>query len=107
MKQNLIRATELIGKALEPNRLQQPEFVFTKRQELVNHMLVGGGDSCQSSHLHSICISAVHNSPYSMFHSFHELMNSINWPACHFMGIHSSAGRALQRVRRGHGSESH
>lgn len=39
VKQNLIRATELIGKALEPSRLQQPEFVFTKRQELVNHML--------------------------------------------------------------------
>ena len=35
------------------------------------------------SHL-SICISAVHNSPYSMFHSFHGLMNSINWPACHW-----------------------
>lgn len=40
VKQNLIRATELIGKALEPSRLQQPEFVFTKRQEFVNHMLV-------------------------------------------------------------------
>lgn len=39
VKQNLIRVTELIGKALEPSRLQQPEFVFTKRQELVNHML--------------------------------------------------------------------
>ncbi|KAK2550462.1 Maestro heat-like repeat-containing protein family member 1 [Acropora cervicornis] len=39
VKQNLIRATELIGKALEPSRLQQPEFVFTKRQEFVNHML--------------------------------------------------------------------
>ena len=33
------------------------------------------------SHLHSTCISAVHNSPYSMFHSFHGLMNSINWSA--------------------------
>lgn len=40
VKQNLIRATELIGKALEPSRLQQPEFVFTKRQELIQHMLV-------------------------------------------------------------------
>lgn len=39
VKQNLIRATELIGKALEPGRLQQPEFIFTKRKELINHML--------------------------------------------------------------------
>lgn len=39
VKQNLIRATELIGKALEPSRLQQPEFTFTKRKELINHML--------------------------------------------------------------------
>ena len=26
-----------------------------------------------------ICISAVHNSPHSMFHTFHGLMNSTNW----------------------------
>ena len=30
-----------------------------------------------------------------MFHSFHRLMNSINWPACHCMGLHSLDGRAL------------
>ena len=57
----------------------------------------------RASHLHSICISAVYNSPHSMFHSFHGLMNSINWPACHCMGLHSSDGRALQRERIGHG----
>ena len=34
------------------------------------------------------------------------LMNSINWPACHCMGLHSSNGRVLQRDRRGHGFES-
>ena len=33
------------------------------------------------SHVHFICISAVHNSPHSMFHSFYGLINSINWPA--------------------------
>ena len=48
--------------------------------------------------LHSICISSVHNSPHSMFHSFHGLMNSINWPACHCMGLPSSDDRALQRT---------
>ena len=48
VKQNLIRATELIGKALEPGRLQQPEFIFTKRKELINHMLVGSGEDCKS-----------------------------------------------------------
>lgn len=45
VKQNLIRATELIGKALEPSRLQQPEFTFTKRKELIDHMLVGSEDN--------------------------------------------------------------
>ena len=45
VKQNLIRGTELIGKALETSRLQQPEFTFTKRKELINHMLVGPEDS--------------------------------------------------------------
>ena len=34
---------------------------------------------------------------HSVFHSFHGLMNSINWPACHRIGLHSSDGRALQR----------
>ena len=24
-----------------------------------------------------------------LFHSFHGLMNSINWPACHCIGLHS------------------
>ena len=43
---------------------------------------------------------------HSVFHSFHELMNSINWPACQCMSLHSSAGRALQRELRGHGFES-
>ena len=33
------------------------------------------------SHLHFICISSVHNSCHSVFHSFHRLINSINWPA--------------------------
>ena len=41
-----------------------------------------------------------------MFHSFHRLMDSINWSACHCMGLHSSDGRALQRERRGHGFKS-
>ncbi|XP_031575321.1 maestro heat-like repeat-containing protein family member 1 [Actinia tenebrosa] len=39
VKQNLIRAVELIGKALDPSRLQQADFVFSRRAELVNHML--------------------------------------------------------------------
>ena len=32
--------------------------------------------------------------------SFHGLMNSINWPAWHCMGLHSTDVRALQRERR-------
>ena len=40
---------------------------------------------------------------HSAFHSVHGLMNSINWPASSV--FHSSAGRALQRKRRGHGFE--
>ena len=42
-----------------------------------------------------------------IYASFQGLMNSINWLACHCMGLHSSDGRALQRERRGHGFESH
>ena len=54
-----------------------------------------------------ICISEVHNPRNSTLHSFHGLMLSINWPACHCMGhVHSSDGRALQREHRGHGCKS-
>ena len=43
-------------------------------------------------------------SSHIVFHSFHGLMNSINWSASmQCMGLHSSASRALQRERRGHG----
>ena len=37
-------------------------------------------DSLRWSHTHFICIPAVHTF-HSVFHSFHGLMNSINWPA--------------------------
>ena len=44
---------------------------------------------------------------HSVFHSFHGLTNSGNKLAClQCMGLHSSAGRAVQRERRGHGYES-
>ena len=43
---------------------------------------------------------------HSVLHSFHGLLNSINWPPGHCMDLHSSDGRALQRERRGHGFES-
>ena len=52
-----------------------------------------------------ICIPAQFTSFHSVFHSFHGLINSINWPASS-MGFQNSAGRALQRERRGHGFES-
>ena len=32
-----------------------------------------------------VALFALFNSPCSMFHSFHGLMNSINWPASHCM----------------------
>ena len=43
---------------------------------------------------------------HSVFHSFHGLMNSINWPALSLWVFIAQAGRALQRERRGHGFES-
>ena len=44
---------------------------------------------------------------HSVFHSFHGLMNSINWPASSVWVFIAQAGRALQRERRGHRFESH
>ena len=40
MKQNLIRTIDLIGKALHPDHLKSTEFVFSKRGDLINHLLV-------------------------------------------------------------------
>ena len=34
---------------------------------------------------------------HSVFHSFHGLMNSINWPASSVWVFIAQAGRALQR----------
>ena len=42
MKQNLIRAVDLIGKSLHPNHLQTADFVFQKRGDLLAHMQVSG-----------------------------------------------------------------
>ena len=39
MKQNLIRTIDLIGRALHPDHLKNNEFVFSKRADLVNHLL--------------------------------------------------------------------
>lgn len=38
MKQNLIRAVDLVGKALHPSHLQTNDFVFQKRSDLLIHM---------------------------------------------------------------------
>jgi hypothetical protein len=38
VKQNLIRAVDLIGKSLHPNHLQTTDFVFQKRGDLLVHM---------------------------------------------------------------------
>ena len=38
-------------------------------------------DSLRWSHTQFICIPAVHIISFSVFYSFHGLMNSINWPA--------------------------
>ncbi|XP_047135268.1 maestro heat-like repeat-containing protein family member 1 isoform X1 [Hydra vulgaris] len=37
-KQNLIKAVELIGKAVQPSHMQQDGFVFTRRGDLLKHM---------------------------------------------------------------------
>ncbi len=39
MKQNLIRAVELIGRAMHPEHLQA-NHSFNQRSDLINHMLV-------------------------------------------------------------------
>lgn len=40
VKQNLIRAVELIGRAVQPNHLQSENYVFTRRTDLLKHMEV-------------------------------------------------------------------
>ena len=40
VKQNLIRTIDLIGKALHPDHLKIEGFVFSKRGDLINHLLV-------------------------------------------------------------------
>lgn len=40
VKQNLIRTIDLIGKALHPDHLKSNEFIFNKRGDLINHLLV-------------------------------------------------------------------
>ena len=38
VKQNLIRAVELIGKAVQPSHLQKTDFIFKRRGDLLKHM---------------------------------------------------------------------
>ena len=40
MKQNLIRTIDLIGKALHPDHLKNSGFIFSRRGDLINHLLV-------------------------------------------------------------------
>lgn len=40
VKQNLIRAVELIGKAVQPKHVQRDDFVFARRADLLKHMKV-------------------------------------------------------------------
>ncbi len=39
VKQNLIRTIDLIGRALHPDHLKNKDFVFSKRGDLINHLL--------------------------------------------------------------------
>ena len=39
VKQNLIRTIELIGRALHPDHLKSTDFIFSKRGDLINHLL--------------------------------------------------------------------
>ena len=43
VKQNLIRTIDLIGKALHPEHLKNNEFIFNKRGDLIDHLLVSVG----------------------------------------------------------------
>lgn len=40
VKQNLIRTIDLIGKALHPDHLKTTNFIFAKRKDLIEHLLV-------------------------------------------------------------------
>ena len=58
-------------------------------------------DSLRWSHIHFICIPVVHIISFCVsFLSRVDELNKLAGLQC--MGLHSSAGRALQRERRGH-----
>ena len=40
VKQNLIRTIDLIGRALHPDHLKKTDFIFSKRGDFINHLLV-------------------------------------------------------------------
>ena len=56
-------------------------------------------------YIHFIYIPAVYIISFYMFHSFHVLMNSINWPASS-VWVFIAQLVTLQRERWGHGFES-
>ena len=54
VKQNLIRSMDLIGRSLHINHLKKT-FVFNKRVDLFNHLLVSGGEVAVSGMEH-VCM---------------------------------------------------
>ena len=99
------RCSALIAWAMKTHTLEAGQFI-----EFINPWKEWNTewkncDSLRWSHIHFICIPAVHIISFCV--SFlSRVDNSINWPASSVWVFIAQAGRALQRERRGHGFES-
>ena len=99
----LVELCSANAEATGSNPVEAPNIVFFFFGLLRNCL---NCDSLRWSHIHFICISAVHIISILYFNHFvgkSEFYKLANSPC---MALHSSADRALQRERRSHGFES-
>ena len=87
VKQNLIRAVELIGKAVQPKHVQRDDFIFTRRSELLKHMKVNNlVNNFALVLVYLVILYHIHKDlPYIMILDFssNRYLN-INW-SCQFL----------------------
>ena len=96
----LVEHCSAIAEATGSNPVEAPKNVFSG-----NFAIAENAIQLLWSHFHFICIPTVYIISFCVsFLSRVDELNKLARLQC--MGLHSSAGRALQRERRGHGFES-